>query len=127
MIKQTLIATATAGLIAVGAMVGTTGTASAATVHFGGPGWSVGIGGPAFGPQRPHRVCKPVFKTVRWWDNWGRPHFKRVVVRQECRWAYGPQGGWGGRGPNPGWGGPGPNPGWGGPGPNPGWGYPPHP
>jgi hypothetical protein len=119
MMKKTLIATATAGLIAAGAMIATTGTASAAGVYFGGPGWSVGIGGPGYGPAwGPHRECRPVLKTVRWWDNWGRPHFKQVVVGRDCRWAHGPQGGWGG---------PGPNPGWGGPGPNPGWGYHPHP
>ena len=78
MMKKTLIATATAGLIAAGAMVGTTSTASAAGVYFGGPGWSVGIGdGPGWrGPQRPHRVCEPVFRTVRWWDRWGRPHIQ---------------------------------------------------
>ena len=111
MMKKTLIATATAGLIAAGAMVGTTSTASAAGVYFGGPGWSVGIGGPGFGPQRPHQVCQPVFKSVRWWDRYGRPHIRQVVVRQECHWAFGPGGGWD-RGPNPGWG-HGPNPGWG--------------
>jgi hypothetical protein len=110
MMKKTLIATATAGLIAVGAMVGTTSTASAAGVYFGGPGWSVGIGGPGWGPQR---ECRPIFKTVRWWDRWGRPHFKQVVVGRDCGRNHGPHGGWGGPGPNPGWGGPGPNPGWG--------------
>ena len=89
MMKKTLIATATAGLIAAGAMVATTGTASAAGIYFGGPGWSVGIsdGHGWRGHRRPHRVCKPVFKTVRWWDRWGRPHFKQVVVGQECHWA----------------------------------------
>ena len=101
MMKKTLIATATAGLIAAGAMVATTGTASAASITFGGPGWSVGIGdGPGWRGERPHRVCKPIFKTVRWWDHWGRPHLKRVVVGRDCRWG-GP-GPW--YGPNPGWG-----------------------
>ena len=110
MMKKTLIATATAGLIAAGAMVGTTSTASAAGVYFGGPGWTVGIGGPGFGPQRPHQVCEPAFKPVRWWDRYGRPHIRQVVVRQDCHWTYGR---WNDRGPNPGWGGYGPNPGWG--------------
>ena len=72
--KKTLIATATAGLIAAGAMVGTTSTASAAGMYFSGPGWGVGIGGPGWGMQRPHPDCRPVFQTVRWWDDWGRPH-----------------------------------------------------
>ncbi len=119
MLKKTLIATATAGLISAGALVGTATTAAAhgpggpgGGVQFGGPGWSVQFG---FGNQhRPRQVCRPVFQTVKWWDRWGRPHFKRVVVRQECNWVYRP-------GPYPGPF-PGQYPGWGGP--NPGWGYP---
>lgn len=101
MMKKTLIATATAGLIAAGAMLGTTGTASAASVQFGGPGWSVGVG-PGYGPGWRHhpRECRPVYKTVRWWDRWGHPHFKKVVVGRDCR--LGGPGPW--QGPNPGWG-----------------------
>ena len=90
MLKKTFIATATAGLIAAGALVGTATSASAAGVYFGGPGWSVGIGGPGWGPQRPHQVCQPVFKTVKWWDHWGKPHFKKIAVSQRCWWSYGP-------------------------------------
>ena len=119
MLKNTLIATATAGLIAAGAMVGTTSTASAASVYFGGPGWSVGIGSPGWGGHRPHQVCQPVLGSVRWWDNWGRPHFKTVVVRQECSYGYGGGPGYGYGGPRygGGYGGPGyGGPGYGGPG-----------
>jgi len=93
MMKKTLIATATAGLIATGAMIGTTSTASAA-VYFGGPGWSIGIGAPNWQRERPHRVCTPVFRTERWRDYWGRMHQRRVVVRQECHWTYGRRDGW---------------------------------
>ena len=124
MLKNTLIATATAGLIAAGAMVGTTSTASAASVYFGGPGWSVGIGSPGWGMHRPHQVCRPVLGSVRWWDHWGRPHFKTVVVRQECSWGYG--GGYGYAHPSygyPGYGFGGPGPGFGGPGYGYGGGY----
>ena len=95
MLKKTLIATAAAGLLSVGALTATTSAASAAGIYFGGPGWSVGIGGPTFGPYRPHRVCKPVYKTVKWWDRWHRPHFRKVVVRQTCYWTYGPNPAWG--------------------------------
>lgn len=118
MLKKTLLATATAGLISAGALVGTAGSASAASINFGGPGWHVGIGtGPGFIGPRPRQVCQPVFQTVRWWDRWGRPHVKQVVVRQECRWVFGP-GPF--QGPKPGWnGGMGPNPGWGNPHPHP--------
>ncbi len=108
MMKKTLIATATAGLIAAGTMVATTSTASAASVHFGGPGWSVGISdGYGWRGDRPQRACRPVFETRRWWDRWGQPHFKRIVVGQDCRWGHGRRGGWDrgwDRGPNPGWG-----------------------
>ena len=103
MMKKTLIATATAGLIAAGTMVATTGTASAATVRFGGPGWSVGISdGYGWRNDRPRRVCTPVFETRRWRDNWGRVHFKRIVVGRDCRWGH-DQRRWN-RGPNPYWG-----------------------
>ena len=79
MFKQTLLATATAGLIAAGAMVGTSGTASAEGIYVGGPGWSVGIGD---GPHwRPGRDCRPVFRTERWFDRWGAPavFFSRML------------------------------------------------
>ena len=91
MMKKTLIAAATAGLIAVGALVGTTSTASAAGVPLGGPGYST---------QKPHQECRPVYKTVRWWDKQGHRHFKKVVIRQKCYQTYGPGGD--GHGPNPG-------------------------
>ncbi len=88
--KKTLIATATAGLIAVGALVGTTSTASTA----GGPS-----GGPGYSTHSPQQQCRPVFKTVRWLDKQGHRHFKKVVVRQKCRQTSGPGGA--GQGPNP--------------------------
>jgi hypothetical protein len=97
MMKKTLIATATAGLIAAGAMFATTGTASADGVYFNGPGWSVGIGDSGWRHYRPQRACEPIFKTVRWWDAWGRPHFKQVVVGRDCGRDYGPRDGWGDR------------------------------
>ncbi len=119
MFKKTLIATAAAGMLAAGALVGTAGAASAASVQFGGPGWHIGIGnGPGYFPHRPRQVCHPVFKTVKWWDRWHRPHFKRVVVRQQCTWVYGPQHGGPGpwNGPHGPWNGPGKQGPWNGPG-----------
>lgn len=91
MFKRTLLATATAGMIAAGAMIGTTGTASADGVYFGGPGWSVGINDGHH--WRPGRECHPVFRTERWWDRWGRPHFRRVYAGERCRWD-GPRHDW---------------------------------
>lgn len=95
MLKKTLLATATAGLIAAGTMT----TASAAPYHsgpgffFGGPGWGVQVG-PVMPPPP---MCRPVTKQVKWWDRFGRPHWRTVTVR-ECppphhhHYNYGP--GW---------------------------------
>ncbi len=94
MLKKTLIATATAGLIAAGAMVGTASTASAASIHFNGPGWSFGLGdGHRWHPDM--RQCRPIVRTVRWWDRWGNPHYRQVVVGRDCGWDHrGPRGDW---------------------------------
>ena len=111
MMKKTLIATATAGLIAAGAMVATTGTASAAASISAAPA-GASASATRLRPQRPQRECRPVLKTVRWWDNWGRPHFKQVVVGQDCAGTTALAAAGTSAGPNPGWG-YGPNPGWG--------------
>jgi hypothetical protein len=115
MLRKTLIATATAGMLAAGSLVATTATATAhgtsvsGSIQFGGPGWNVQIGTPGFrGHQNRH--CRPIVKTVKYWK-WGRPHWRQVVVGHDCnRRHHSPQfpsfPGWGG----PGWGGPG----WGG-------------
>ena len=87
MFKRTLLATATAGLIAAGVMVGTSGTASAQGFFFGGPGWGIGVG------AGPGRECRPIFRTERWFDRWGRMHFRRVYAGQDCHW-YGPRRDW---------------------------------
>lgn len=87
MLKQTLIAATTAGLLAVGSLVATTAGASAAnpSVQFGGPGWNVQIGG-GFGPgwHGGPRYCKPIVRTVKFYGRWGRPYWKQVVVGQDC-------------------------------------------
>ncbi len=142
MLKQTLIAAATAGLIGLG-MVGTTTSASAAgaSAQFGGPGWSITIGSgnyDQYNQFRPGKFCQPIVKKVKWWDRYGYPHWSQVVVGQKCpprqfppHGPYNPgpfpphggpggPGGWGG----PGGGGPGGPGGWGGPGQHgPGWGW----
>lgn len=117
MFKQTLIATATAGLIALGGLGATTTAASAASIQFGGPNWNVQIGNgypgprPFFHEMRPKPVCTPVTRTVKWWDHWNRPHWTVMVVGQTCtypgqgNWNKGP-GNWNGNGGN--WNGNGP-------------------
>lgn len=117
MFKQTLIGTAAAALIATGATVATTGTASASSIHISGPNFSIGFGTPGFYPMPlpPRQVCKPVYKTVQWWK-WGKLHTSVIQVGQKCFWVGGnpgpfppkpypfpKPGPW--MGPNPGWGG----------------------
>ena len=126
MFKRTLLATAAAGFIAASALAITPSAASAHSpggygpgqpsiaFQFGGPGWSLQFGNPQ--PHfKPHKVCAPVVKKVKWWDNYGYPHWSQVVVGQKCSFGGPGFGGPGFGGPGPGWGGPGPGPG-------PGWG-----
>jgi hypothetical protein len=112
MLKNTLIAAATAGLLAVGSLVATTGGAAASGpgVQFGGPGWNVQIGG-GFGPgwHGGPRYCKPIVKNVKFYGRWGRPYWKQVVVGQDCGPRRPHHGGHhgghgGGHGPGHGWG-----------------------
>ena len=124
MFKQTILAAAAAGMIAVGALGATTSAASAGgyggpgpgsgSVQFGGPGWNLQLG---FGNGHPQfhqqKFCKPVVKKVKWWDHWGNPHWTQVVVGQKCffKSGNGPHHGndWDDNGPwnnnGPGWGG----------------------
>ncbi len=117
MLKKTLIATATAGLIAAGALTSAT-VASAAPMYGGDPGRS--IGHPGYPPPpyfRPHRICEPEFKRVSYWS-YGHRHWRLIKVGERCHWVY-PQ--WNTGGPHPGpWPHPQPGPHPGGPGPYPG-------
>ena len=122
MFRKTLIATAAAGMLAAGSLVASTATASAhgtgvsGSIQFGGPGWNVQIGTPGFRGQ-PQQSCRPIVKTVKYWQ-WGRPHWRQVVVGYDCHRRGPPR-----RVPQypgfpspgfPGWGGPGWGGGWGG-------------
>lgn len=98
MFKKTMLAVATAGLIAVGALGATTSAASAGGydgqgsggMQYGGPGRSLQFGFGNSQPQfHPQKVCKPVFKKVKWWDRWGNPHRSMVVVGQKCFFVRG--------------------------------------
>ena len=93
MFKKTILATATAGLIALGALGAMTSAASAGGYgdsgpggfQFGGPGWSLQLGLDSGHPNfHPQKICKPVFKKVKWWDRRGHPHWSFVVVGQKC-------------------------------------------
>lgn len=118
MLKKTLIAAATAGLIAAGSLATATAASAAGPspafgggITFGGPGWSVGFGAPGFHGPRPHRVCQPVFKRVSW--SWyGHRYWRVIKVGETCHWVFPPQHHAGPRpGPHPGPR-PGPHPGW---------------
>jgi hypothetical protein len=87
MFKQTILAAATAGLIAIGGLATTTAANAAGSVQFGGPGWSVQLGNDNYGPHhqyRPQQFCTPIVKKVKWWDRFGYPHWSQVVVGQKC-------------------------------------------
>ena len=109
MLRKTLIATATASMLAAGSLVATTptafahGTGVSGSIQFGGPGWNVQIGTPGFyGHQNRH--CRPIVKTVKYWK-WGRPHWRQVVVGHDCkRRHFNPPHFPGGPGWGPGWG-----------------------
>jgi hypothetical protein len=127
MLKRIALATAAAGFLAAAAIPSTAsaggyGPGSQPSIAFqlGGPGWNLQFGNPH--PNfRPQKVCAPVVQKVKWWDNWGNPHWSNVVVGQNCSFGgrgFGPGNGPGwGNGPGPGFPHPGPGmggPGWGG-------------
>jgi hypothetical protein len=100
MLKRIALATAAAGFLAAAALPSTASAAGGygqggynqgggySYFQFGGNGWNFGFANPP--PPRP--VCRPIVKNVKWWDNWGYPHFSQVVVGQNCG-GYG-QGGY---------------------------------
>ncbi|CAN5374676.1 hypothetical protein BH10PSE9_BH10PSE9_20820 [soil metagenome] len=93
MFKKTLIGTAAAALIATGATIATTGTASASGITFSGPNFAIGFGTPGFHPLPlpPRQVCTPVYKTVQFWK-WGKLRTATVQVGQNCYWVGGGNG-----------------------------------
>jgi hypothetical protein len=100
MLKKTLIGTAAAAFIAAGSLAATTGTASASGVYVSGPHFSFGFGTPGYFPK-PHKVCQPVFKTVKWWQ-WGRQHTSVIKVGEKCTWVNGNPGPFPSKYPKPG-------------------------
>lgn len=99
MLRKTIIAGAAAALLGAGALAATTTSASASYYgngYVGGNGWYFGWGNaPRHKYQQPRRhhykparrqVCKPKYKTVRYW----KPHYGWVSYRQYagrvCYW-----------------------------------------
>jgi hypothetical protein len=79
MLKKTILGLGAAALISAGALGATAGTASA--------GIYVGQHGIYVGHHHGHKVCKPIFKKVRWFDKWGHPHVKVVRAGTKCYWT----------------------------------------
>jgi hypothetical protein len=85
MLTKTFIGAATAITIAVGSLAATTSTASASGYGYGyvsGPNWQFQY------QPRPKKICKPVFRTVKWRDYYGHPHWKKIQVGYKCEWVY---------------------------------------
>jgi hypothetical protein len=80
MITKTLLATATAAAIAAGTL------GIAATTAEAGTRVVTGIGGHPYGyrylPPRP--VCKPIYRTVAWYDWKGKKHWTKKIVGNTC-------------------------------------------
>ncbi len=93
MITKTLIATATAALIAAGSLTAMTSTASAKSWGYGhGYGYRsmaapTAIHGSALGTMAAMsatRSATTVFKRVFWQDYYGYQHVKKVFVGKRC-------------------------------------------
>jgi hypothetical protein len=74
MFKQAILAATAAGMIATAGLAVTSTAASASPYQSQNQNWN--------GPY-PHALqpfCRPVFKQVKWWDRFGYPHWKQVIV-----------------------------------------------
>lgn len=91
MFTKTLIGAATAITIAFGSLTATATTASATNYNYGwNSGWSGGWNGGSNWNHGHHKkkICKPVYRKIKWWDYWGHPHWKKVQVGYKCEWVY---------------------------------------
>jgi hypothetical protein len=78
MFKQAILAATAAGMIATAGLAVTSTAASASPYQSQNQNWN--------GPY-PHALqpfCRPVFKQVKWWDRFGYPHWKQVIVARNC-------------------------------------------
>lgn len=93
MLKNTILASATAGFIALGALGATTSAASAGGYNGGYGSGGMQQGGPGFSLQfgfgngqrnyHPQKFCQPITQKVKYWRH-GHPHWKVVVVDYKC-------------------------------------------
>jgi hypothetical protein len=84
MLTKTLIGAATAITIAIGSLAATPSTASASGYGYS---WSSGNNWHHYQPK-PKKICKPVYRKVKWWDYYGHSHWKKVRVGYKCHWVY---------------------------------------
>jgi hypothetical protein len=88
MLTKTLIGVATAIAIGLGSLTATTSTASATNYY---SGWNWGWqGGSNWNRHhhKPKKVCKPVYRKIKWRDYWGHAHWKTIKVGYKCEWVY---------------------------------------
>jgi hypothetical protein len=89
MIKTTLIAAVAAAFLGLGTLAATTSTASAgyaySSGYVGGNGWYFGWGHkPRYYKPPVHRVCKPIYKKIKYWQHWRGWVWKTVYAGQKC-------------------------------------------
>ena len=83
MFNRTFLGLGAAAFIAAGSIGATSGVASAR--YDEGPGIYLSVG-PSH--HRGHKVCKPIYKKVRWYDKWGRPHVRVKIIDYRCWWEH---------------------------------------
>ena len=79
MLRKTLLSLGAAAFIATGAM----GSALAGSYQ-DSPGIHVKI---KYSKHHRHKVCKPIYKKVRWYDKYGHRHIRIKIVGYHCWWV----------------------------------------
>jgi hypothetical protein len=81
MFTKTVLGVTAAAFIAAGSLGASTTTASATGIYIGGNGFHFGFGDyPHYGKK----VCKPIFKKIKWRDRYGYWHYKVKIVDYKC-------------------------------------------
>jgi hypothetical protein len=100
MLKKIILAGATASVIAVSGLAAMTGTAAAAPIYpqqydngyqggyqggyHNGPNGNQAYDQDWYRHRDRDRDCRPVIRTVKWYDRFGFPHWRTVKVAARC-------------------------------------------